>query len=278
MTTLRKTLILTFLLLLAGMGSEVLGIVVAPTAVYLTSARPAGVVTLYNPSDVPEEVSVETRFGYPATDETGQLQLVMEEDSDDPRSAAGWIRALPQRLVVPPGQRRAVRLLARPPADLPEGEYWSRLVFTARGQQLPVAGSTAAENIQVGINLQIRTVISAAFRNGRVSTGVAVEEFEPRIEGDSLVVRPRLVRQGNAAFIGRMQLQLVNDAGERAMGWDEQVAVYRDYHRRYAWDVSDLPPGTYQFQVRLSTDREDIEPRHRLPAAPVVETAEVVRP
>ena len=75
-----------------------------------------------------------------------------------------------------------------------------------------------------------------------------------------------------------MQLQLLNPADERVRSWEEQVAVYRDYQRRYAWDVSGLEPGTYRLQVRLSTERQDIEPRHRLPAEPVVVTAEVVRP
>lgn len=277
-TTLARTLVFTALLLAAGLATEVLGIVVAPTAVYLSSARPAGVVILYNPSAAPEEVSVETLFGYPATDGEGRLQLVTEEDSDDPRSAAGWIRALPRRLVVPPGERRAVRLLAQPPTDLPEGEYWSRLVFTAREQEVPESGAGAAGGISVGLNVQVRTVIAANFRKGQVATGVAVEEFAPRIQNDSLVMQPRFVRQGNAAFIGRLQLQLVDEAGEQVMDWEEQVAVYRDYHRRYAWDVSDLPPGRYRFQLRLSTDREDVAPQDRLPAVPVVATAEVVRP
>jgi hypothetical protein len=256
------------------MAAEVAGIVVAPTAVYLTSARPAGAVTLYNPSDVPEEVSVSTLFGYPATNENGELRLFTEEDSDDPRSAAGWIQALPQRLVVPPGERRTVRLLARPASDLPDGEYWTRLVFESRGQTLPVAGGDTTA-IAIGLNLNVRTVISAAFRKGQVDTGVQIEDFTPRVQGDSLIVRPNFVRQGNAAFIGRMQVQLVSAAGELARAWEEQVAVYREYNRRYVYDLTGLPAGTYQFQIRLSTEREDIQPQHRLPAAPAVATAEV---
>lgn len=276
-TTCIRALALTGLLLAAGAVGEVLAIVVAPTAVYLTDRRPAAAVTLYNPSERPEEVEVEAIFGYPVTTDSGTVELFTGPEVDDPRSAAGWIQALPRRLVVPPGERRIVRLLGRPPADTPDGEYWARLVFNARGQQLPVGGVADSTDISVGINLQIRTIIATSFRKGPVRTGVAVEGFEPRIQGDSLVVWPTLVRQGNAAFIGRLQAQLVDPDGEVARSWEAQVAVYEDYARRWAWDVSDLPAGDYDFQMRLSTERDDIPAAHRLPASPVVRTAPVQR-
>lgn len=275
---LRPVPFLVALLLLAGMAVEVVAIVVAPTAVYMSDARPAAAVTLYNPSEQPEEVEVELVFGYPVTTPEGTVHLFTEEASQDERSAAGWIQALPRRLVVPPGERRVVRLLGRPPADAPDGEYWARLVFTSRGQDVPldVAGDTS--QMQVGLNLQIRTIIAATFRKGAVETGVEVREFEPRIQGDSLILWPDLVRQGNGAYIGRLQLQLVDGAGEVVTAWEEQVAVYRDYRRRYAYDVTDLPPGEYRLQIRLSTERDDIAPQDRLQAAPVVHSAPVVRP
>lgn len=276
-TTFIRALAFTGLLLAVGVVGEVLAIVVAPTAVYLTDRRPAAAVTLYNPSEQPEEVEVGAIFGYPVTTDSGTVELFTGSDTDDPRSAAGWIQALPRRLVVPPGERRIVRLLGRPPADAPDGEYWARLVFNARGQQLPVGGVADSTDISVGVNLQVRTIIATSFRKGPVRTGIAVEDFDPRIEGDSLVVWPTLVRQGNAAFIGRLQAQLVGSAGAVTRAWEGQVAVYEDYARRWAWDVSDLPAGDYTFQMRLSTERDDIPPAHRLPSPPVVRTAQVQR-
>jgi len=256
---------------------EVMGIVVAPTAVYMTSAQPASAVTLFNPSETSEEITVETLFGYPTTDESGKLQLFTEEGSEDPRSAAGFIQAFPRRLVVPPGERRTVRLLARPAGDLPDGEYWTRLVITSRRQDVPLPGVPESEQIDVGLNLQVKTVISAAFRKGSVDTGVEIRDFDPEIRGDSLIVQPEFLRQGSAAFIGLLQAQLVDEEGGLAKGWEEQVAVYREYRRRYAWDMSELAPGRYRFQIRLSTEREDIDPAFRLPAVPAVATAEVIR-
>lgn len=273
-----RAIALTLVLWASVAFTEAVAIVVAPTAVYLADARPAAVVSLYNPTTEPEEVIVEAVFGYPTTDEEGKVYLHVDSVGSDPRSAAPWIQALPRRLVVPAGERRSVRLLGRPPAGTPDGEYWARLVLTSRGQSLPTSGTGDTTGVQVGLDLEVRTIISVTYRKGEVSTAISVEDFTPEILGDSLVVRPDLVREGEGAFIGRMDVRLISADGEEAAGWTEQLAVYRDYHRRYAYDVSGLEPGTYRVDLVLSTEREDIPEQHRLPVAPVEASAEVVRP
>lgn len=272
-----RSLLLAGLLLTVAMVGQVVAIVVAPTAVYMTDADPAAAVTLYNGSDRAEEVRVETIFGFPVTTDSGTVELFTDTVGADPRSAADWIQALPRRLVVPPGERRVVRLLARPPADASDGEYWARLVFEARGQELPVGGVDDTTEVSVGLDLQVRTIIAATYRKGDVRTGVSIEDFEPRIESDSLVVRPRFVREGNAAFIGRFEARLIDAGGRTVRSWDANVAVYEDHHRRWAWDVADVAPGSYEVLIRMSTERDDIAPGDRLPAVPVVRTAPVQR-
>jgi hypothetical protein len=268
--TLRRaatTLAWTSLLLIAGLTTEAVAIVVAPTAIYLTADDRAAVIQLYNPSTKPEEVSVEAMFGYPTTDEEGRIGLRMTEDRD-PRSAADWIQVLPRRLVVPPGERRAVRLLADPPLELRDGEYWTRLIFTSRGQSVPVTGADTA-TVTIGLGLEVRTVIALTYRQGEVDTGLRVREFEPRIEGDSLVMRPEFLRAGEGAYIGRMELTLIDTAGVPVRSWEEQLAVYRDYRRHYAYDVEDVPRGEYRLLLHVDTDREDVPETARLPADPV---------
>jgi P pilus assembly chaperone PapD len=257
--------------------AEAFAIVVAPTAVYITDGEPASVVTLYNPSNVPEEVTVGTLFGYPTTDEDGRLYLHVDSAGDDPRSAADWIRALPRRVVVPPGERRVVRLLARPPVGTPDGEYWTRLVLTSRGQRIPVEGGDSA-SVSVGLNMQVRTIISVTYRQGAVTTSVGVDELDAEFRGDSLVVRPGLARLGEGAYIGTMRLALATSDGVEVASWEEQVAVYRAYARRYAYEVPDIPPGTYQLVIRLTTERDDIPPEDRLVSDPVEVAVEVVKP
>lgn len=257
---------------------EVSAVVVAPTGVYLDAERPAAAINLYNPSSVPEEVSVDAFFAYPATDSAGNVFLSTGGEEEAARSAAGWIQALPRRLVVPPGERRVVRVLAQPPAGTPNGEYWARLVFTSRGQQLPVGGIADSSRVQVGLNLEVRTVIALTYRQGTVETGLRVGTLEPVIAGDSLIVQPGFERDGEGAFIGRVFVDLMDLEGRVLRSWEEQLAVYGRYDRRYAYDVADLPTGTYRVSLRLDTEREDVPADFRLPFTPVERVSEVVRP
>lgn len=276
----RKTLVrglVAAALILIGLVGESVAVVVAPTAVYMTPGDPSAGITLYNPTEESEEVTVETAFGYPATDSAGDVYMHLDDGGADARSAASWVRAYPRRLLVPPGERRVVRLLARPPADLDDGEYWTRVVVTSRGQSVPTTGVPDSGDVRVGIDLEVRTVIAAAYRKGPVRTGVRIEDLAPRLEGDTLRFRPRLVRTGEGAYIGRMEAELLDADGSVVETWSEQVAVYREYHRRYRYPVADPGEGPYRLRLRLGTDREDIPAEHRLSTDPVVRTAEVLR-
>ena len=108
------------------------GVLVAPSGIFIDDRARTGSFELYNPNPQPAEVSISTLFGYPVTDSVGNLTLRTTEtpDSSQP-SAAGWIQAYPRRLTLQPFERQRVRLLARPPAGLADGEYWTRLVVAA---------------------------------------------------------------------------------------------------------------------------------------------------
>ena len=131
----RPALLLAPLVLLAAPSlSAAQGVLIAPHAVFVDHRTRSGSLTLYNPGTEAVEVEVSTIFGYPVADSTGQLVLHIDSmpGSSEP-NAAPWIEAFPRRVTVAPLQRQVVRILARPPADLPDGEYWSRLVVAARG-------------------------------------------------------------------------------------------------------------------------------------------------
>lgn len=278
MRTLTRTAILTPALGLFLLAGEAFSIVVAPTAVFMTDRSPAATLTLFNPGDVPEEVEIEAVFGYPRTNEEGRVHLHLPEEDEDLRSAAGWLRAFPQRVIVAPGERQTVRILASPPPDLADGEYWARLVVTSRGQQVPVTGAPG-DDIRVGLSLEVRTVLAATFRKGEVSTGLRVEELEPWVEDETLLFRPRLVREGSAAYVAALTVELVDDQGTVVRDWSERIAVYREYDRLFRYSVDGLPSGTYTVRFALSTDDRDDVPRpFRLGSPDVEELAEVVIP
>lgn len=247
-------------------------VLVAPHALFISHDEQTGQVYLVNQDDAPEEVSVELRYGYPATDSTGTIgiRFVDVPGQDDP-SAAEWLRAFPRRARIEPGQRQRVRIQASPPPDLPDGEYWSRLVVTSRSVE-PLAVAAADPAVRAGVTIELRTITSVAYRKGDVHTGVRLDGFDASIVNDSLEVWVQLTREGNAAYLGTIRFELLDTEDAVLRTWATPIAVYFDQNRRFALPVGDLSVGYYRLRLLVSTAREDIDAEHVLPAPPVERT------
>jgi hypothetical protein len=156
----------------------------------------------------------------------------------------------------------------QPPAGLPDGEYWGRVLIHSRGGKPPV------EQQQGGIRMQIEleTVIVGAvnYRNGTVKTGLAVDSARATVAHDSVHVVADVSRLGNAAYLGHMKVELLGADG-RALGTEEEdLAVYRSLRKVFAIAVpagSSLTGATVRYT--FTTDRPDIDAEQRLVADPV---------
>src|SRR5260370_29185348 len=208
---------------------------VARRGVLIDHLLRSGSVLLYNPGTEPVEVTIATIFGYPVTDSTGAITLrtVDAPDSTLP-SALAWIQAFPRRLTVAPRERQTVRLLARPPAGLADGEYWLRIVIAAQAGRVPITGVPDTTAIQVGLTLEGRTIIGVNYRKGPVTTAVSLSQLRPQIAGDSLITRARLERRGNAAFIGTIRQTLADSSGHVLASYQSPIRVYFTMDARLA--------------------------------------------
>jgi hypothetical protein len=265
--------------LLAALPAPALaqGVVVAPHAVFIDHATRAGSITLYNPGEEPVEVSVSFAFGYPTTDSAGNVSVELS-DSTPPGEpgAAAWLQGFPRRVTVGQQQRQTIRLLASPPANLPNGEYWARIVVGAKGGKVPVVGVPDSAAITVGLTLEIRTVISVVYRKGQLTTGVTLAPISAGYAHDSVHVRLPLTRTGTAAYLGTARVSVVNSAGD-PVGQDERaVAVYHALNPRLTVPVGTLAPGSYTVRVSVSTDRADLPGREALPAPTVEDAVEII--
>jgi hypothetical protein len=265
-----------------GLGASSLpaqGVMVAPHAVYIDHRARSGSVLLYNPGTEPVEVTISTLFGYPVTDSTGSIVLrtVDAPDSTLP-SALAWIQAFPRRLTVAPLERQTVRLLARPPVGLPDGEYWVRLMIAAKAGQIPIAGVSDTTAIQVGLTLEVRTIIGIAYRKGPVKTGVALSNVRAQLLGDTLITWSRLVRQGNAAFVGTVRGTVVDSTGATRASFATPLGVYVTMEPRIASVIGKLPKGRYWLRYEVVTEREDLDPSVILRAPTARDSVQLVVP
>jgi hypothetical protein len=256
------------------------GVLVAPHAIVIDHRTRSGSVSLYNPGDEPVEVTLSTFFGYPVTDSAGEFELkTVERPDPDMPSAAAWIEAFPKRMLLQPRERQTVRLLARPPARLPDGEYWARLVVAAKGGTVPVSGGSDSLGITIGLNLEVRTVLPLQYRKGAVATSVRLSGLAAAVEGDSLAVRMRLVRMGTAAFLGTIRGALADSAGRTVTTFTSPLAVYYEMEPRLTAALpGSLPPGRYRLRVEVAAERPDLAPEVLLPARPVRDSLEVRLP
>jgi hypothetical protein len=255
------------------------GVMVAPHAVYIDHRVRSGSVLLYNPGTEPVEVTISTFFGYPVTDSTGTIMLRTVENPDSTLpSALAWVQAFPRRLTVAPLERQTVRLLGRPPVDLADGEYWLRLVIAAKAGQVPVTGIPDSSGIQVGLTLEVHTVIGVAYRKGTVSTGVALSNVRAQLKGDTLFTWSRLERRGNAAFVGVVRGTLVDSTRAVRATFTSPLGVYFTLEPRIATIVGRLPRGRYWLRYEAAAEREDLDPAVVLRAPTVRDSVQLVVP
>ena len=240
-------------------GAQVAGIGVDPHMVVLTPSRPAGAITVLNPHATRAEFSVDLRFGFATTDSAGRLRVELREGPDS-ASAADWITPYPSRFTLRPGGTRTVRLLARPPAALIDGEYWARITVHARDDAPPSFIDTSdSSSARVRIAMETATVLPIFFRKGAVTTGVTIEALDALAHRDSVDVSATLTRRGNGAFVGVARLSVQDAKGVTIASTDRHIAVYRSMRPR--WTIAlprDTCPEGCRVALRLTTERHDV--------------------
>lgn len=204
-------------------------LLVAPTRVILDGRRGTEVI-LSNIGD--EEATYRIGLELRRMLENGRLVPVEEVDANDKEKAAlGMIRYAPRRIVLPPGQPQAVRLAARPGADLPDGEYRVHMSFRAipKPRQLTEEQS---DSDQVSIQLIpiYGVTIPIIVRHGRVEAQAAIAQ--PRIvageDGPELAVT--IQRSGDSSTYGELR---VTKAGvEDPLVLLRGVAIYPEIGQR----------------------------------------------
>ncbi len=259
---------------LACLPEVIRAVYVAPTAVFMDERTRSAQVTVGNAGDTPEDATVELQFGFLDADSSGTPYIrFIDDPGPEFPSAAAWVRAFPLRMHLEPRSRQIVRLLARPPADLPDGEYWTRLIVT--GQGAPARVATADSVVRAAVTVQIRLVASVSYRKGAVRTGIAIRGLRAEAEGDSLTVWARMAREGNAAYLGTADVEVVDTAGRVVRTWSAGLSVFFPLTRRFSFPLDSLPAGDYRVRYRLRAERQDLPEDRILPAPTVIDSVPV---
>ena len=184
-------------------------LLIAPTRLVLDGRR-GGEVILANVGN--EEATYRVTLELRRMTPEGSLEPVDEAQANVAEKAAlEMVRYAPRRVTLPPDQPQAIRISARPGAELPDGEYRVHMSFNALPKVEPVSDAPAegAQGLSIniipiyGITMPIiirkgELEVTAGLANPQIVQGEQGEAFEVDITrsgaasvyGDLLVYRP----------------------------------------------------------------------------------------
>jgi hypothetical protein len=209
----------------AGIGD----LLVAPTRLVLDGRKGAEVI-LNNIGDEPATYRISVEFRRMTPD--GGLVDVAEPTAED-KLAQDMIVYAPRRVTLAPHQPQSVRVSARAPQGLPDGEYRVHLLFRAIPPSRPVVAAQQAEAPK-GIRFALIPVygvtipVIVRFGNLQAKAGIANVHLETR-DGKPAVALD-LSRSGDRSTFGEVR---VFKAGiKNPIAIQKAVAVYKEVSSR----------------------------------------------
>jgi len=247
----------------AGVGD----LLVAPTRIVLDGRRGTEII-LKNIGDevATYRVSVEFR----RMGEDGKL-VDVELPSDKEKAAEEMILYAPRKVVLPPDQPQAIRLSARAPQGLPDGEYRVHMLFRA----IPAPQAVTAPQKVDGVAFQLRPIygvtIPVIVRLGNLEAKAGLSNVRKVTDGGKPAISLDISRSGGRSTYGEVR---VFKAGiDKPIAMAAGVAVYTEIGQRSVTvpiDPAQLANATGQVTVQY------VEPTDTGPVT-IAETSAVLR-
>lgn len=204
-------------------------LLVAPTRVILDGRRGTEVI-LSNIGS--EEATYRIGLELRRMTATGQLVEVQKDDANALEEAAlSMVRYAPRRITLPPGQPQAVRIAARPGAEMPDGEYRVHMSFRAIPKPRPVTEAPeTAEGISIRLTPVYGVTIPIIVRHGRLEATVAIND--PQIvEGErGPELHLAMSRSGDSSTYG--EVRVTRPGSDDPVFLARGVAIYSELGER----------------------------------------------
>lgn len=182
----------------AGVGD----LLVAPTRIVLNGSRGAEIVLSNIGDDVATyRVSVELR----RMKEDGTLEDVAAAN-DREKTAQNMILYAPRRVTIAPGQPQTIRISARAPAGLADGEYRAHLLFRAVPKPRAVTPPTEVKGIAFELIPIYGVTIPVVIRMGNLQAKVGIANVQLTRQEGKPAVALELSRAGDRSVFGDVRV------------------------------------------------------------------------
>lgn len=221
------------LLTLAGPAQAGIGdLLVAPTRIVLDGRKGAEII-LNNIGEEPATYRVSIEFR--RMNEDGMLADVAEPSAEE-KAAEDMIVYAPRRVTLAPHQPQSIRIAARAPQGLADGEYRVHMLFRAIPPATPVVAAAAASaDTAKGVHFQLIPVygvtIPVIVRLGNLQATADIANVRLDKAAGKSVVDLDLDRSGTRSTFGEVR---VLKAGVRnPIAVQKAVAVYKEIGVRH---------------------------------------------
>lgn len=211
----------------AGIGD----LLVAPTRIILDGRKGAEIV-LNNIGEEPATYRVSVEFRRMTED--GDLVDVTEPSATD-KTTEDMIVYAPRKVALAPHEPQAIRIAARPPQGLPDGEYRLHMLFRAIPPANPVVQPAGDAAQPKGVHFQITPVygvtipVIVRLGNLQVTAGIANVHLEKK--GENPFVSLDLSRSGSRSTFG--EVRVLRAGVKDPVAIQKGVAVYTEVQRRH---------------------------------------------
>jgi hypothetical protein len=212
----------------AGVGD----LLVAPTRIVLDGRKGAEVI-LNNIGDEPATYRVSIEFR--RMTEEGSLADVPEPTAQD-KIAEDMIVYAPRRVTLVPHQPQSIRIAARAPQGLPDGEYRVHMLFRAIPPAIPVVPASAStDGPPKGLRFQLIPVygvtIPVIVRLGNLQATAGIANVKLDTAGGKPVVDLDLSRSGTRSTFG--EVRVLRAGVKNPIAIQRAVAVYKEIGVRH---------------------------------------------
>jgi P pilus assembly chaperone PapD len=206
----------------AGVGD----LLVAPTRVVLNGSRGTEIILNNIGDDVATyRVSAELRRMTPE----GKL-VDVESPNDKEKAAQEMILFAPRKVTLPPNQPQAIRLSARAPEGLPDGEYRVHMLFRA----IPAPQPAAAQKATQGLSFQLRPIygvtIPVIVRLGNLEAKAALSNVRRVTDDGKPAIALDISRSGDRSTFG--EIRVLKAGVDKPIALVAGIAVYPEIGQR----------------------------------------------
>ena len=207
----------------AGVGD----LLVAPTRIVLNGSRGAEIVLSNIGDDVATyRVSVELR----RMKEDGSLEDVAQAN-DREETARDMILYAPRRVTIAPGEPQTIRISARAPKGLADGEYRAHLLFRAVPPPRPVTAPREVKGIAFELIPIYGVTIPVVIRMGNLEAKVGIANVQLTSQAGKPAVALDLTRAGDRSVFG--DVRVFKPGIKDPIAVQRGVAVYTEVGTRH---------------------------------------------